>query len=71
MIFDYLSFLGEKYLEGDELEEFLGDARNKLINYSIKEIFDKVEGNKSLVIKDIQKALDGVYFNKDLAKKIL
>ncbi len=67
--FDYLSFLGEKYLEGDELEEFLGDARNKLINYSIKEIFDKVEGNKSLVIKDIQKALDGVYFNKGLAKK--
>jgi len=67
--FDYLSFLGEKYLEGDELEEFLGDARNKLINYSIKEIFDKAEGNKSLVIKDIQKALDSVYFNKGLAKK--
>jgi hypothetical protein len=67
--FDYLGFLGDKYLEGDELDEFLNDNRNKLINYSIKEIFDKVDGDKSLVIKDIQKALDGVYFNKDLAKK--
>jgi hypothetical protein len=67
--FDYLGFLGDKYLEGDELDEFLNDSRNKLINYSIKEIFDKVDGNKSLVIKDIQKALDGVYFNKGLAKK--
>lgn len=67
--FDYLGFLGDKYLEGEELEEFLNNNKNKLINHSIKEIFDSVDGNKSNVIKDIQKALDGVYFNKDLAKK--
>ena len=67
--FDYLGFLGDKYLEEEELDEFLNDNRNKLINYSIKEIFDVVDGDKSAVIKDIQKALDGVYFNKGLAKK--
>lgn len=70
--FDYLSFLGEKYLEGEELEEFLNSSKNKLINYSIKEIYDKAisKGAKSEdVIKDIQKSLDSVYFNKNLAKK--
>ncbi len=67
--FDYLSFLGEKHLEGEELEKYLNDPKNVLINHSIKEIFDAVDGDKSAVIKDIQKALDGVYFNKGLAKK--
>ena len=67
--FDYLSFLGEKHLEGEELEKYLNDPKNALINHSIKEIFDAVDGDKSAVIKDIQKALDGVYFNKGLAKK--
>ena len=67
--FDYLGFLGDKHLEGEELDKFLNDDRNKLINYSIKEIFDAVDGNKSAVIKDVQKALDGIYFNKGLAKK--
>ena len=66
--FDYLSFLGEKHLEGEELEKYLNDPKNTLINYSIKEIFDTAD-DKSAVIKDIQKALDGVYFNKGLAKK--
>jgi hypothetical protein len=66
--FDYLSFLGEKHLEGEELEKYLNDPKNTLINYSIKEIFDTAD-DKSSVIKDIQKALDGVYFNKGLAKK--
>jgi hypothetical protein len=67
--FDYLGFLGDKHLEGEELDKFLNDDKNKLINYSIKEIFDAVDGDKSAVIKDIQKALDGIYFNKGLAKK--
>ncbi len=67
--FDYLGFLGDKHLEGEELDNFLNDDKNKLINYSIKEIFDAVDGDKSAVIKDIQKALDGIYFNKGLAKK--
>ena len=70
--FDYLSFLGEKYLEGEELEEFLNDPQNKIINVSIKNIYDKAIKNGARsqdVIKDIQKALDGVFFNKGLAKK--
>ena len=66
--FDYLGFLGDKYLEGEELDSFLNDNKNKLINYSIKQIFDKAT-DKTAAIKDIQKALDGVHFNKDLAKK--
>jgi len=66
--FDYLGFLGDKYLEGEELDSFLNDNKNKLINYSIKQIFDKAT-DKTAAIKDIQKALDGVYFNKGLAKK--
>jgi|TARA_R110000796_G_C14497032_1_gene428470 hypothetical protein len=70
--FDYLSFLGEKYLEDEELEEFLNDSKNVLINYSIKQIYDKAianGSNKAEVISTIQKALDGVFFNKGLAKK--
>tara|TARA_R100001591_G_scaffold28186_1_gene39053 strand:+ start:51 stop:1157 length:1107 start_codon:yes stop_codon:yes gene_type:complete len=70
--FDYLSFLGEKYLEGEELEEFLNDPQNKVINISLKNIYNQAikNGAKSQdVIKDIQKALDGVFFNKGLAKK--
>ena len=70
--FDYLSFLGEKYLEGEELEEFLNDPQNKIINVSIKNIYDKAIKNGAKpqdVIKDVQKALDGVFFNKGLAKK--
>ena len=70
--FDYLSFLGEKYLEGEELEEFLKDKKNKIINVSIKKIYDQAikNGFKSEdIIKDVQKSLDGAYFNKGLAKK--
>ena len=70
--FDYLSFLGEKYFEGEELEEYLNDPQNKLINVSIKNLYDQAtkNGAKSAdVIKDIQKALDSAYFNKGLAKK--
>ena len=70
--FDYLSFLGEKYFEGDELEEFLKDPQNKIINVSIKNLYDQATKNGSKsedVIKDIQKALDGAYFNRGLAKK--
>ena len=70
--FDYLSFLGEKYLEGKDLEEFLNDSTNKVINISLKNLYDKAMagGAKSEdVIKDIQKSLDSVFFNKGLAKK--
>ena len=70
--FDYLSFLGEKYFDGEELEEFLNDPQNKIINVSIKNLYDQAikNGAKSEeVIKDVQKALDGAYFNKGLAKE--
>jgi len=70
--FDYLSFLGEKYLEGEDLEEFLNDPQNKIINVSIKNLYDKATAkgaNSASVIKDIQKSLDSIFFNKGLAKK--
>ena len=70
--FDYLSFLGEKYLEGEELEEFLKDPQNKIINVSIKTLYDQAISNGAQsenVIKDVQKALDSVFFNKGLAQK--
>ena len=70
--FDYLGFLGEKYLEGEELEKFLNDPQNKIINVSIKNIYDEAIKNgvkSSDVIQSIQKALDSVFFNKGLAKK--
>ena len=70
--FDYLSFLGEKYLEGEDLEEFLNDPKSKVINISLKNLYDKATANgvkSEDVIQGIQKALDSVYFNKGLAKK--
>lgn len=70
--FDYLSFLGEKYLEGEDLEEFLNDSQNKIINVSLKNLYDiaTAKGAKSEdIIKDIQKSLDSIFFNKGLAKK--
>lgn len=70
--FDYLNFLGEKYLEGEELDDFLNDPQNKIINVSLKDIYDKAIANGAKseeVIKDIQKALDSVFFNKGLAKE--
>ncbi len=70
--FDYLSFLGEKYLEGEDLEEFLKDPQNKIINVSIKNLYDLATSkgaNSNDIIKDVQKALDSIFFNKGLAKK--
>ena len=64
--FDYLSFLGEKYLEGEDLEEFLNDSTNKVINISLKNLYDKATANganSSNLIKDIQKSLDSIFFN--------
>ena len=70
--FNYLEFLGEKYLEGEELEDFLKNPQNKIINVSIKSLYDQAianGANSQNIIKDIQKSLDSVFFNKGLAKK--
>lgn len=70
--FDYLSYLGEKYLKDEELEAFLNNPNHKIINVSLHDLVEKAIKNgadKNTLIKDIQKALDSLYFNKGLAQK--
>ena len=69
---NYLEILGDKFLDGDELEEFLNDGSNSNINYAIKDIYDRATKNgtpSNEVIGYIQKILDQVFFNKGLAQK--
>ena len=67
----YLELLGERYLEGKELEEFINDPKNTDINFALKELFEKAKANDANtndVINSITKVLDTMYFNKGLAK---
>jgi len=69
---NYLEILGDKFLDGDDLEEFLSEPSNGNINYALKDIYEKAvkKGFKSEeVIAYIQKILDQMYFNQGLASK--
>lgn len=62
----YLENLGERFLEGQELEEFTTSGKNTNINYALKDLYDRVEAKKGdtrAVIKASVKILDNLYFN--------
>ena len=70
--FNYVKYLGEKFLEGEELENFINNPNNGMINYSMLNIYEQGTAKgfeSSEIIKYIQEALDSIYFNKGVAKK--
>ena len=69
---NFLEILGDKFLDGDELEEFLSEPSNGNINYALKDIYERATKNgfkSEEVISYIQKILDQIFFNKGLASK--
>ena len=66
----YLEILGDKFLDGDELDDFLSEPSNGNINYALKDIYERATKNgykSEEVISYIQKILDQIFFNKGLA----
>ena len=69
---NYVEFLAEKFLPDDLAQEFISNPENAYINYALKNIYDLAikNGNKSQdVIEYLQRLLNQVYFNKDIAKE--
>jgi hypothetical protein len=69
---NYLEIIGDKFLDGEELEEFLSEPSNGNINYALKDIYERATKNgykSEEVISYIQKILDQIYFNQGLASK--
>lgn len=69
---NYLEIIGDKFLDGDELEEFISEPSNGNINYALKDIYERATKNgykSEEVISYLQKILDQLYFNKGLASK--
>jgi hypothetical protein len=67
----FLEQLGEPFLQGVELQEFLDDPKNDNINYAIKDLHDRVKntgGDVKKAITKINRVLDTLYFNKGLSK---
>ena len=66
----YLNNLGERFLENEELDEFINDSKNSNINYAIKDLFEKVKqknGDTKALINSIVRVLDNLYFNQGKA----
>ena len=67
----YLGNLGDRFLEGEELEDFVNEPANTNINYGIKNLYDRVKakgGDTKAVINTVVNVLDNLYFNAGKAK---